>query len=139
VTGADHARDGFDPPVNEGQEEVIVPAVGAVSPIGRGSGTVQRAEPCGGTAMSFDGHLRWLREEAGQFRADLDHRAGVPVCTLRSWENDRGFPGVAAGVRLGEALGVPAERLAEGVEDPAGDEPTPAQQWRRPARKGRRP
>jgi hypothetical protein len=43
----------------------------------------------------------------------------VPVSTLRGWENDRGFPNLAAGVRLAEALGVPAERLAEGVEDPA--------------------
>jgi hypothetical protein len=31
-------------------------------------------------------------------------------------------PGLAAATRLAEALGVPAERFAEGVEDPAGDE-----------------
>jgi hypothetical protein len=31
-----------------------------------------------------------------------------------------GFPTVPAVVRLAEALGVPVERLAEGVEDPAG-------------------
>jgi transcriptional regulator with XRE-family HTH domain len=72
--------------------------------------------------MSFGGHLRALREEAALSRAELARRAGVPVSTLRGWENDRGFPDVAAGVRLAEALGVPVERLAEGVEDPADNE-----------------
>ncbi len=54
------------------------------------------------------------------------HRARVPASTLGNWENDRGFPDVAAGVRLAGALGVPVERLAEGVEDPAGDEEQPS-------------
>ncbi len=75
--------------------------------------------------MSFGGHLRALREEAGLSRAEAARRAGVPASTLRGWENDRGFPDVAAGVRLAEALGVPVERLAEGVEDPGEDEPEP--------------
>jgi hypothetical protein len=48
----------------------------------------------------------------------------VPASTLRNWENDRSFPtGATAFLRLAEALGVRPERLAEGVEDPAGDEP----------------
>ena len=37
-------------------------------------------------------------------------------------ENHQGFPGGPASLRLAEALGVPVERLAEGVEDPAEDE-----------------
>jgi hypothetical protein len=53
----------------------------------------------------------------------LARRAGVPVSTLRHREDGRGFPDVPAFFRLAEALAVPAERLAEGVEDPAGDEP----------------
>jgi hypothetical protein len=32
------------------------------------------------------------------------------------------MPGLAACLRLAEALGVPVERLAEGTEDPAGEE-----------------
>jgi transcriptional regulator with XRE-family HTH domain len=75
--------------------------------------------------MSFGGHLRALRGEAALSRAELARRAGVPVSTLRNWEGDRGFPGVPAFLRLAEALGVPAERLAEGVDDAAGDEPEP--------------
>jgi len=69
--------------------------------------------------MNFGGHLRILREEAGVSHAEPARRAGVPVSTLRDWENERGFPGTAAFLRLAQALGVPAERLAEGVDDPA--------------------
>ena len=63
-----------------------------------------------------------MRERAGLSRAELARRAGVPVSTLRNWENGRGFPGVPALLRLAEALGVPAERLAEGADDPAENE-----------------
>jgi hypothetical protein len=48
-------------------------------------------------------------------------RAGVPVSTLRGWEGGRGLPGLPAALRPAGALGVPVKRLAEGVEDPAGD------------------
>jgi hypothetical protein len=44
---------------------------------------------------------------------------------LRNWEADRSFPTPRSGsgfFRLAGALGVPFERLAEGVEDPAEDE-----------------
>ena len=53
--------------------------------------------------MSFGGHLRTLRGEARLSRAELARRAGLPVSTLRDWENDRGFPGVPAFLRLAEA------------------------------------
>jgi hypothetical protein len=36
------------------------------------------------------------------------------------------MPGLPASLRLAENLGVPLERLAEGVEDPAGEEEEPA-------------
>jgi transcriptional regulator with XRE-family HTH domain len=73
--------------------------------------------------MSFGGHLRTLREEAGLSRPELARRANVPASTLRNWEADRGFPKMPALLQLAKALGVRVERLAEGVEDPAGDEP----------------
>ena len=72
--------------------------------------------------MSFGSHLRALREEAALSRAELSRRVGVPASTLRNWEGDRGMPGLPASLRLAEALGVPAERLAEGVEDRGGEE-----------------
>ena len=86
--------------------------------------------------MSCGGHLRTLRQEAGVSRAELARRAGVPVSTLRHWENGRGFPGAPASLRLAEALGVPAERLAEGVEDPAAQEAEPARAMPQRVRKG---
>ena len=81
--------------------------------------------------MSFGQHLRTLRGEAGLSRAELARRAGVPAGTLRNWEGDRGFPGLPALLRLAEALGVPVERFAEGVEDPGEDEPAAPDKTRR--------
>jgi transcriptional regulator with XRE-family HTH domain len=72
--------------------------------------------------MSFGQHLRTLRTAAGLSRAEAARRARVPASTLRNWENDRGFPYLAALLRLAEALGVSVERMAEAVEEPAGDE-----------------
>ena len=73
--------------------------------------------------MSFGGHLRRLREGGGLSRAELARKARVPASTLRNWGMDRGFPGLPAGLRLAEALGVPVERFTEGVEDPVEEEP----------------
>jgi transcriptional regulator with XRE-family HTH domain len=72
--------------------------------------------------MSFGRHLRALREEAGLSRAEAARRARVPTSTLRNWEADRGMPGLPALARLAKVLGVPVERFADGVEDPAGQE-----------------
>jgi transcriptional regulator with XRE-family HTH domain len=73
--------------------------------------------------MSFGQHLQTLRAEAGLSRAELARRAGVPASTLRHWENDRGFPPrPQVFLRLADALGVPVERLAAGVDDSAGEE-----------------
>jgi transcriptional regulator with XRE-family HTH domain len=88
--------------------------------------------------MSFGQHLRALREEAGLSRAELARRAGVPVSTLRNWENDRGFPGLAASLRLAGARGAGVERLAEGVEDPGEDGPEQPAPSPDPQAKGRR-
>jgi transcriptional regulator with XRE-family HTH domain len=79
-----------------------------------------------GADMSFGGNLRFLRAEAVLSRAERARRVGIPVGTPGHWENDRGFPGVPAFMRLAEALGVSPEKLAKGVEDPAGDEPPAA-------------
>jgi transcriptional regulator with XRE-family HTH domain len=61
----------------------------------------------------------------------------VPVSTLRNWESDRGFPHLAALRRLAQALGVPVERFAEGVEDPAEEEPALAEEEPRRTRNGK--
>jgi len=89
--------------------------------------------------MSFGRHLRALREGAGLSRPELSRKAGVPAGTLRNWEGDRGFPGLAACLRLAAALGVPVERFAEGVEDPAGDDAGPTKGRPRRGRKRKAP
>jgi transcriptional regulator with XRE-family HTH domain len=82
--------------------------------------------------MAFGEHLRKLRERAGLSRAELARRAGLPASTLRGWEGNRGFPALPAALRLAEAMGVPVERFAEGVEDPAEEElPPPKKPCRR--------
>jgi transcriptional regulator with XRE-family HTH domain len=73
--------------------------------------------------MSFENHLQALRGEAGLSRREAARRADVPASTLRNWENDRGFPAMPAFLRLARTLGVSVKRLAEGVEDPAEEEP----------------
>jgi transcriptional regulator with XRE-family HTH domain len=88
------------------------------------------------TGLVVGRHLRGLREAAGLSRPELSRRAAVPVSTLRNWEGDRGFPGLPALLRLAGALGVPVERFAEGVEDPAGEEAGLAEMKPRRARKG---
>jgi transcriptional regulator with XRE-family HTH domain len=89
--------------------------------------------------MSFGLYLRTLRGEAKLSRAELAGRAGVPVSTLRNWENDRGFPGTPVIPRLAEGLGVTVERLAEGVEDPADEESGPCEGKPRGSRQGEAP
>jgi hypothetical protein len=51
-----------------------------------------------------------------------------PLSVVERLDNERGFPAAAAFLRLAAALGVPPERLAEGVEDPAEDEPEPVRE-----------
>jgi transcriptional regulator with XRE-family HTH domain len=75
--------------------------------------------------MSFGRHLRALRDEAALSREELARLASLPADTLRHWEHDRGFPSLAAGLRMAGALGVAIERLAEGVEDPVEEETGP--------------
>jgi transcriptional regulator with XRE-family HTH domain len=72
--------------------------------------------------MGFGHHLQALREKAGLSRSALARQASIPVSTLRNWETGQGFPPLAALVKLARALGVPVERFANGVDDPAKDE-----------------
>ena len=88
--------------------------------------------------MRFGQHLPALRGEADLSRAESARKAGVPVNTLRNWEGDRDFPGLAACLRLADVPGAPVERLAEGVDDPAGDESEVVQEKPPRVRRGRR-
>jgi hypothetical protein len=116
---------------------------GPVHRPGRGLGQGEGAPPAFPTAGPA-GRRRRLQSRRPANRSHLTYTAGGrrpdgtggPVSILRNWENGRGFPGVPVFLRLAEALGVPAGRLAEGVDDPA-EEPGPVRAPPHQRRKGR--
>jgi hypothetical protein len=113
------------------------------------------------TDMSFGGHLRTLRQEAGLSGAELARRASMPVSTWCNWENDRGSPrrtrlppagggaegaGQAACPAVGRPGGGGSEtRLARGGGSPGPSPPRgrrlhyPQLRLRQGARRGGRP
>ena len=56
--------------------------------------------------------LKRLREAAGMSQPQLADAAGVPVGTLRQWEQDRRFPSWEGAVALADGLGVSLDELA---------------------------
>lgn len=58
-------------------------------------------------ADAFGAELKRLREEqANMSQPELAEAAGVPVATLRNWEQGRRRPDLGAAYRLAKALGV---------------------------------
>jgi transcriptional regulator with XRE-family HTH domain len=67
----------------------------------------------------FGERLKRLRERAGFSQPQLAAAAGVPVGTLRGWEQGRRIPGLDAAVQLADAIGCSLDELA-GREPPEG-------------------
>jgi transcriptional regulator with XRE-family HTH domain len=65
--------------------------------------------------MRFAEMLKTLREGANLTQEALAERAGLSLRTLQQWEQGRRVPRVNALPRLARALGVPLERLVEGI------------------------
>jgi len=57
-------------------------------------------------------NLKALRERAGLTQAELAGAAGVPLGTLRCWEQATRGPLLAAAARLADALGCTLDELA---------------------------
>jgi DNA adenine methylase len=76
---------------------------------------------------TFGRRLKQLREAAGLTQPALAEAAGVPVTSLRNWEQDHREPMASAVLGLARALGVGAGRLlgSEATEEPA-EEPAPS-------------
>ena len=72
--------------------------------------------------------IQHLRERAGLSQSALAELAGVPVGTLRNWEQGRREPLLSAAVLLAAALGVEVAGLL-----PTGDQKTPSE----PPKRGR--
>ena len=56
--------------------------------------------------------MQRLREAAGLSQPKLAEAAGVPVGTLRQWEQDRRLPSLEGFIRLANGLGVSLDELA---------------------------
>jgi len=56
-------------------------------------------------------NLQRLRQEAGLSQSALAKAAGVPIGSLRNWEQDRRKPSLDAAGRIADALGVPLSDL----------------------------
>jgi transcriptional regulator with XRE-family HTH domain len=61
--------------------------------------------------MRFGEMLSREREKAGMSQPQLAEAAGVPVASLRNWEQGRRSPRAPAVLRLAKALGVPPDEL----------------------------
>jgi transcriptional regulator with XRE-family HTH domain len=56
--------------------------------------------------------MKRLREQAGFSQPRAAAAAGVPVATLRGWEQGRRVPSLDAAARLAKAIGVSLDELA---------------------------
>jgi transcriptional regulator with XRE-family HTH domain len=61
---------------------------------------------------TFGERLKRLRERAGMSQPKLAEAAGVPVTTLRTWEQGRREPLLGAALKLAVALRVTLDELA---------------------------
>jgi transcriptional regulator with XRE-family HTH domain len=69
--------------------------------------------------------LRRLRQAAGLSQPGLARAAGVPVGTLRNWEQNLRVPRLDTAFKVAKALGCSMEELADVViaRKPRGDKP----------------
>jgi transcriptional regulator with XRE-family HTH domain len=58
-----------------------------------------------------------LREEARLTQAELAERSGIPISTIRSWEQDVNVPRLDLALRLARVLGVTMDELT-GFDEP---------------------
>lgn len=68
-------------------------------------------------AHAMGNRLQQLRRDKGMSQPALADAAGVPVGSLRNWEQGRRLPQLDAAYRLALALGVSLDDLARGVFD----------------------
>jgi transcriptional regulator with XRE-family HTH domain len=66
----------------------------------------------GGGEEAMGQQLKKLRAAAGLSQSQLARAAGVPVATLKNWEQGRRQPLLGAACKLADALGVGLDELA---------------------------
>lgn len=70
-----------------------------------------------GEELRLAANLKSLRERAGLSQPELAEAAGVPLGSLRSWEQATRVPLLTAAVKVVDALGISLDELA-GRETP---------------------
>jgi transcriptional regulator with XRE-family HTH domain len=63
-----------------------------------------------------------LRQEAKLTQEEASERSGVPINTLRNWEQGKRLPRLDHAVRLARALGVSMDELV-GFDEPPAERP----------------
>jgi transcriptional regulator with XRE-family HTH domain len=66
---------------------------------------------------SMGERLQRLRKAAGMSQTDLAKAAGVPLMSLRNWEQDRRVPRLDTAAQLAIAMGISLDALA-GINPP---------------------
>ncbi len=84
--------------------------------------------------MTFGERLKTLREAAGITQAKLAEASGVPIGTIREYEQVKRDPLLPTAIKLASALGVSIEAFADCAGKPAG-KPEPAAKKPRAQRK----
>jgi transcriptional regulator with XRE-family HTH domain len=77
----------------------------------------------GEARMSFGETLARLRKRAKMKQTDLALAAGVPIDTLRRWEQGRSMPKINDAYRLAKALGVGIDKVILGKDMETTEEP----------------
>jgi transcriptional regulator with XRE-family HTH domain len=75
--------------------------------------------------------LQQSRKAAGLSQPQLAARAGVPISTLRNWEQDRRIPRLDTATKVAKAIGCSLDDLAAPVELPTAKD-APAKKRGRP-------
>jgi transcriptional regulator with XRE-family HTH domain len=76
----------------------------------------------GAGPMSFAEMLRGLRDGRGMTQDELAAKSGVPVSTIRNYEQGQRLPTFAGAAKLAAALGVSLDELAK-CDDVLADAP----------------
>ena len=83
------------------------------------------------TKLGLSEMLKGAREKAGLTQVQLAERTGLPLGSIRNWEQGHRTPRIGVVLTLAKAVGVPAEQLLVTMAEESTDQP------KRPARRPR--
>src|SRR5690349_17328610 len=87
-----------------------------------------------GGAMGFGDMLKDAREKAGLTQVQLAEKTGLPVGSIRNWEQGHRTPRLGVVLTLARAVGVSVEKLLVEMAKQSAATPKPARKKKGPAR-----